>query len=226
MSNDAYKEFANAGYGDYRDMAKDLPADKIAGWVKDPRTPPFRLGLYGFMLGHCGQEAHIAVLRGRLEDPKTTVGIDGLLAGYLLLKPKEGWHHVCAILRDPRHEWKQRYAALGTIRFFWEYRSDVVDKKELAEAVARLLEQKDIADQGINDLRKWQCWDMTGRILALCGKEPYANPLVRKAILRFCLQSPTPEARRYVDQQRARDPQGVHDTEEQLKPKPANPGTR
>jgi hypothetical protein len=226
VSEDAYKEFANAGYGDYRDMARDLPADKIAGWLKDRRTPPFRLGLYGFMLGHCGKEAHIAVLRGRLEDPKTTKGIDGILAGYLLLRPREGWDRVCAILGDPRRELMQRYAALGTVRFFWEYRSDVVDKKELAEGVARLLEQKDLADQGINDLCKWQCWDMTGRILGLCTKEPYANPLVRRAILRFCLQCPRPEARRYVDLQRARDPQGVHDTEEQLKPKVPAAGAR
>src|SRR5262249_1960283 len=32
ISNDALKEFGKADYADYKDMAKDLPADKIAGW--------------------------------------------------------------------------------------------------------------------------------------------------------------------------------------------------
>src|SRR5919197_241791 len=46
ISNDAYKEFANADYKDYRDMAKALPADKVAKWLQDPETPSFRYGLY------------------------------------------------------------------------------------------------------------------------------------------------------------------------------------
>jgi len=228
VSNDAYKEFANADYKDYRDMAKDLPADKIAGWLRDSRTPAFRLGLYASMLGHCGKEEHVSLLRHLLDDPekKTATGVDGILAGYLLLKPKEGWQYLNGILGDARREFMQRYAALRTLRFFWDYRSDVVSKKDLMEGVARLLEQKDITDLAIEDLRKWQCWDLTDRILSLCNKEAYEIPIVRRAILRFCLGSPKPEAARYVEQQRKKDAQGVADAEELLKleqPAPAAP---
>ena len=64
ISTDAYKEFANADYKDYRDMAKSLPADKIANWLEDPNTPAFRYGLYASMLGHCGKaEARRAAAR-------------------------------------------------------------------------------------------------------------------------------------------------------------------
>jgi hypothetical protein len=90
--------------------------------------------------------------------------------------------------------------------------------------VARLLEQKDITDLAIEDLRKWQRWEMTGRILGLCQKEAYEIPIVRRAILRFCLQSSSPEAKRYVEEQRRKDSQGVADAEELLKlEQPAQP---
>ena len=55
------KEFklnGNADYKDYHEMAKHLPADKIAKWLQDPNTPAFRYGLYASMLGHCGTEKH------------------------------------------------------------------------------------------------------------------------------------------------------------------------
>jgi len=70
ISNDAYKEFGNADYKDYRDMAKELPADKIAKWLEDPNTPAFRYGLYASMLGHCGAAKHAALLRTMLDDPQ------------------------------------------------------------------------------------------------------------------------------------------------------------
>src|SRR3989442_10049293 len=70
VSNDAYKEFANADYKDYHDMAKSLPADKVAKWLQDPETPSFRYGLYASMLGHCGTDKHAELLRKMLDDPQ------------------------------------------------------------------------------------------------------------------------------------------------------------
>src|SRR5262249_44055973 len=89
ISSDAYREFANADYKDYRDMAKDLPADKIAGWLKDPNTQTLRLGLYASMLGHCGTAKHAKELRTLLDTPTRGLGggLDGMLAGYVMLEP-------------------------------------------------------------------------------------------------------------------------------------------
>ncbi len=72
IAMDAFKEFANAPYSDYREMAKDLPADKIAGWLRDPNTPGFRIGLYGSLLGHCGKEEarQAAAVAGRRPRPQ------------------------------------------------------------------------------------------------------------------------------------------------------------
>ena len=103
ISNDAYREFANAPYKDYRDMARDLPADRLAGWLRDAKTPSYRVGLYASMLGHCGKEEHARLLRSLLDSSsqKAVMGLDGVLAGYTLLKPAEGAAYVRGLLKDP-----------------------------------------------------------------------------------------------------------------------------
>src|SRR5262249_8545367 len=155
-------------YKDYRDMAKKLPADKIAKWLEDPNTASYRYGLYASMLGHCGKDKHAEVLRKMLDDPQKRAGsgVDGILAGYALLKPKEGWAYTKAVLEDPKRDFMLRYAALRAVRFFYDSRPDVIKKKELVEGVSKLLEQSDIADLAIEDLRKWGQWESCDQVLA------------------------------------------------------------
>jgi hypothetical protein len=220
ISNDAYMEFANADYKDYRDMAKSLPADRVAKWLGDPKTPAFRFGLYASMLGHCGTKEHAKQLRDLLEKPERRVGmgVDGMLAGYTMLDPKEGWAYVRGIFGDGTKEFLLRYAGLRATRFLHDSRPDLVPMKELTSGVALLLDQKDIADLAIDDLRKWKCWNMTDQVLGLKNKAPYEVPIVRRAILRFCLTATdNAAAKQYVAEQREADPQGVSDVEELLK---------
>jgi hypothetical protein len=219
VSTDAYKEFANADYKDTRDMAKALPADKIAHWLEDPNTPAFRYGLYASMLGHCGTAKHAALLRTMLDDPQKRVstGVDGVLAGYTMLQPKEGWQYIESILKDPAKEFMLRYAALRAVRFFWDSRPDVLDKKDLVQGVCKLLDQSDIADLAIEDLRKWGRWEICDRVLALQNKKSHDVPIIRRAILRFALSCPDKSAAAFVEQARKRDPEMVKDTEELLK---------
>ena len=153
-------------------------------------------------------------------------GVDGILAGYMMLKPKEGWEYTRGILKDSRKEFMFRYAALRAVRFLWDYRPDLVARKDLAEGVAQLLDQNDIADLAIEDLRKWQRWDLADRVLGLQNKPAYELPIVRRAILRYALSCPDPAAARYVAEQRKKDPQAVNDAEELLKLEQESAGAR
>jgi hypothetical protein len=219
ISNDAYKEFGNADYKDYRDMAKGLPPDKIAKWLQDPNTPAYRYGLYASMLGHCGKEKHAEILKKMLDDPtkQASSGIDGILAGYAMLKPKEGWQQVHDILKNPKKEFMLRYAALRAARFFHDSRPDVVKKKDLVEGVCQLLGQSDIADLAIEDLRKWGQWEVCDQVLELQGRKSHDVPIIRRAILRYALSCPGAAATAYVEKCRKQDPEMVKDTEELLK---------
>jgi hypothetical protein len=220
IANDAFKEFGNADYKDYKDMAHNLPADKIAGWLEDPNTPAFRHGLYASMLGHCGKERHAELLHKLLSDPTKVAssGVDGMLAGYAMLKPKDGWAYIKDLLKDPSKEFLQRYAALRSVRFFWDSRPDVVDKKAMVDAVCLLVKQGDIADLAIEDLRKWGRWETTDLVLDLYGKKSHDVPIVRRAILRFALSCPNqPKAKQLLEDLRKRDPEMVKDAEELLR---------
>jgi hypothetical protein len=220
ISNDAYKEFANADYKDYADMAKSLPADKIAQWLQDPNTPAFRYGLYASMLGHCGTDKHAAVLREMLDDPKKRVssGIDGILAGYTMLKPKEGWAAIRAVLQDADKEFMLRYAALRAIRFFWDSRPDILPKKDLLDGICLVLDQGDIADLAIEDLRQRGCWDVAERVIGLYGKKSHDVPIIRRAILRYALScQQKPVAAALVKELRQKDPEMVKGAEDLLK---------
>jgi hypothetical protein len=220
VSLDAFKEFAAAPYQDYRDMAKDLPADRIAFWLRDTKTNPTRYGLYASMLGHCGKPEHAADLRRMLDDPlrKSSMGNDGLLAGYIMLAPHEGWAYLTGILRDASKDFSTRYAALRTVRFFWDLRPDLIAQKDLIAGIRPLLNQSDIADLAIEDLRKWKRWELAKEVLALRERKSHNIPIVQRAILRYALSCPeNADAVALVDTLRKKDPRMVKDAEELLR---------
>jgi hypothetical protein len=141
-----------------------------------------------------------------------------VLTGYTMLKPKEGWKYLNAIFQDPRKDFMLRYAALRTARFFWDSRPDVIDHKTLVAGVSTLLEQSDIADLAIEDLRKWGCVNLCDRVLGLHRKKSHDIPIVRRAILRFALScKDQPQAARFVEAMRKKDAEFVKDAEELLK---------
>ncbi len=230
VSNDALKEFGNADYKDYRDMAKSLPADKIAGWLDDKNTPSYRYGLYASLLGHCGTAKHAKQLREMLENEDKPVmgGLDGIIAAYTMLSPKEGKAYIEKVVKDPKKDFMVRYAALRALRFCWQYRTDLVSQKEIAECAAPLIAQKDIADLAIEDLRKWGRWEMADRVLAVRDTEAYKTPIVRRAVLRYALRcKDNAKIDTYLKEQRAKDPEGVKQAEEllELTESPVTPPT-
>lgn len=229
ISNDAYKEFAKADYADYQEMAKSLPADKIKGWLTDEtgKVQAYRFGLYASLLGHCGKPEDAEVLKKMLDnkDKLLGAGVDGIMASYTMLKPKEGWEFIATNMRDPSKHFMIRYNALKAVRFFWTYRPDLVKKKDMIEAVTSLTEQEDLADMAIEDLRRWKCWDLADRILALRTHKVYETPIVRRSILRYALDCKDNAACvAFVNEMRKKDPEMVRDTEELLRLQEPTPG--
>ena len=111
-----------------------------------------------------------------------------------------------------------RYAALRAVRFLHDFRTDVVAKKELINGLNVLLEQEDIADLAIEDLRKWQVWDHADKVLAVCKTPAFKLPIVKCAVLRYCLQCQgVHTAAAFVAERRKADPDAVKEAEELLK---------
>ncbi|HYV37058.1 MAG TPA: hypothetical protein VE988_15230, partial [Gemmataceae bacterium] len=221
VSMDAYREFQKADDTDIRIVAKQLPAQAIVGWLSDPNTPTYRLGLYALLLGHCGNpKTHGDLLYSLIDNPKKReiAGIEGIMAGYVMLQPQEGWIFLQKILQsDKADEFNERYGALNTLRFFWDNRHDALSKQQILQGVTLALAVPDIADFAMDDLRIWKQWDMTDKVLDLFKKPSHDSPIIDRAILRFALCSKTPRAVEFVAAQRKRDPVWVSDTEEVLR---------
>jgi len=220
ISNDAYTEFANADYPDLKAMAKDLPAARVVKWLENPDTPSVRVGLYANMLGHCGRKEDAKVLKKLLDDPerRNGSGIDGIMAAYTMLEPKAGWAVISAQLKDKESDFLARFAALRAVRFLHDYRAaDAAAKKQYRDGVCVLLNQADIADLAIEDLRKWKAWDRADKVLAVTKTDAYEPAIVKRAVLRYCLQCKgNKAAEKYVADRRKDDAEAVSEALELL----------
>ena len=233
ISSDALNEFGYADYKEVRDLATKIPADKVLKWLTDPNTSPSRFGLYGLLLGHCGKKEDAKTIHALLSQPDRAYssGLDGMLAAYVLLDKAAGWDYAMGLLKNPKNDFPIRYAGLKLMRFFYEFRPDVVPQKDVIEGMKLLAAQADMADLPIEDLRKWGQWQLTPFVLAFT-KEPSHNsiPIVRRSILRFAIASPAnqTEAKAYVEEIRKQDPDRVKFVEQTLMdelPKPVAPMT-
>jgi hypothetical protein len=225
ISTDAFSEFGNAEYKDVRPLAEKLDPALILQWLKDPNTRASRFGLYGLLIGHCGKTEHAKAIRELLDDPNRSYssGLDGVMAGYIMLDPKAGWEYLAAVAKDAKKEFPVRYAALKTARFFWEYRPDLVPNAQVLDVMHALIAQSDLADLPIEDLRKWKCWDQTAKVLAFADKESHNTiPIVARSLLKFALSAAAADpnnkpAHEYVKAQREKNAKKVEFLEDLLK---------
>jgi hypothetical protein len=219
VAADAFFEFARAADADILKAAKQLDPAKARKLLADPNTPAERLGVFAFLLGVSGGPADAAFLAGMLnENPLTersASAFGGLLAGYVLLAPKDGWAFTHVVLGDAKRAYSVRLSAIGTVRFFQATRGNE-SKAEVLKCCAALLPHGDLADQAIEDLRRWGYWDLTTDVLAQFGKPTHDAPIVRRCIVRYALCCPADEAKRFVAAVRQTDPKLVRDVEETL----------
>jgi hypothetical protein len=237
ISADAYNEFAYADYKEIHELAPQLPSDTLLKWLKDPNTRASRFGLYGLLIGHSGKPEHAKELRALLDDPdrKFSSGLDGMLMGYTILDKKAGYEYILKLIGDPSSEFLVKHAGLKALRFMWEYRPDVLTKKQILDAMSVLMGHADIADMPVDDLRKWKAWEMTTTVLNLAKLESHNTlPINRRAILKFAIAASWADpkntaAAAYVEKVRKEDPERVKLIEDLLKdemkpaPKPPEP---
>src|SRR6185312_16000248 len=122
IAADAFSEFARASDAEILKAAGQLDAAKVRKLIADPDTPADRLGVFAFLLGVCGKPADAEFLAGFVKQTplpeRTSAAFGGLLAGYVLLAPKDGWAFTAAVLADEKRGYAERLSAIGTVRFF------------------------------------------------------------------------------------------------------------
>lgn len=210
VANDAYAEFANAPYGEITEVAELMPRERIRGWIKSPDTPVTRLGLYGLMMGLCGESEDAALMRDRIVEPTDDfrLGIDGIMSGYLLLTGEKGLDEIdrtkleTKVLLDEQGRpvldedgqpkplpFSETYAAMQALRFMQRYAPEIIDAERLKQSMRILLDRPELADLVIADLARWKDWSVQDKLMELYGAEEYDIPSIKRAIVRYMLVS-------------------------------------
>lgn len=223
IATDAFKEFGKADYADVVKMVKtygdDAMRKRLQVWLKDPNTAIYRYGLLGLMLGLCGKQEDGELFLSLLNDPDKSLisGIDGILAGYILVDKANGWKYTQSLVSSSNLDFNKRYAALRTIRFLWESHIGYIPQEDLLKTMATFVSQGDIADLAIEDLRKWKQWKFTALIIEQGKRETHLAPIVQRAILRYMLSVPDDAAAKaYVENVRKLHPDKIKDAQEIL----------
>jgi hypothetical protein len=217
IAGDAYREWAMASNLEVALIAGKLSPNELRGWLVDKNTPSHRLSLYGFLLGACGNDRDAEVLRRYILNPDERMGpaLDGLLAGYIRLREEDGWKLTKQILGDEKRPFTQRHSILRMLRFVHGSQLQQA-RKHLVECAAIMLGEPDMTDLAITQLRQWQMWDLTSRILKLYGTKAADAPITKRAIMRYALTSPEPEAKRFVEDLKKKDPELLQDVLEAM----------
>ena len=226
VANDAFMEFAKASDMEIGAVAKKLPADKLRAWVNNKATPGERIGLYTFLLGACGNPDDADLLRKMLQpvdqstktyDERTRKAFDGILAGYISLRPKEGWELALATLKDDGQSLEVRLGVVRTLRFFYQAHPKET-KDNVVKGMLSMLARNDLADVAIEDMRRLKIYDLTPEILGLYGRKGYESRLMCETIVRYALACKDDmTAQKFLAERRQNDGELVREVEDSLK---------
>lgn len=192
ISADAYGEFAKANYDDIRALAPDMPREKLRDWLESPETSASRLGLYGLMLGLCGTPDDVELMQRKIThvDGDFRLGIDGVMGGYLLLTGEHGLDVLDDTkLKNLKSPFSETYAAMGAIRFIWQYNRERIPAERLKASMRLLLERSELTDLVITDLARMEDWSAQDRLMEMYGADHFNIPSIKRAIVRYMLVS-------------------------------------
>ncbi|MCH8828287.1 MAG: hypothetical protein IID45_01785 [Planctomycetes bacterium] len=190
IASDSHLEFRRASFAEIKALAKRLPREKLRRWLRDSKTPQTRIGLYGLMLGVCGN-ADDAKLLKRIILARTgdfRLGIDGVISGYLMLTGPKGLDLIDRNkLKYRKTPFSETYAAMLALRFVWTIAGDKIGKERLRQSMRLFLTRPELADLAIGDLRRWKDWSLQDRLMRLYDDEKFDTPAIKRAIVRFML---------------------------------------
>ncbi|MCA9110126.1 MAG: hypothetical protein KDA52_09280 [Planctomycetaceae bacterium] len=188
VATDAFTVIAASKYEELSALREELPRKELRRWVFGNKPLKGQLGVYGMLLGICGDASD----RQRLEDLalETTgelrLGIAGVMGGYLLLAGPEGLNVLDRefLLKDSCSS-SDRYAVIDSLRFIWDYGDGCIDKERLRQSVRRQLDITEFPELSITDLARWEDWSVTTELLARYQSPPDKH--IDTAIVNFMI---------------------------------------
>ncbi len=191
ISDDAFGEFANAAYADVAKLNKQLPREKLRKWLTSKDVSPGRTGLYGMMLGLCGNADDAKLMEEKIveQTDEFRLGVDGIMGGYLLITGEKGLELIeKQKLTNSKAPFSETYAAMQALRFMWQYGDGRISIDRLRQSMRLLLDRPELADLVIADLSRMKDWSVQDKLMSLYDAEENI-PSVKRAIVRYMLSS-------------------------------------
>ncbi len=192
IAEDAFAELTAIPMESLVAHADDLPRDLLRHSLRNPDLNPARIALYALMLGLCGDGEDAAFMREKIAEPVDgfRLGIDGVMAAYLLLTGERGLEVIEQLkLHDKNQPFSETYAALQAVRFLWTYGDGRLTRVRLQEALHPLIDRPEVADLVIADLSRWKDWSVQPRLMELFGAKDHNIPCIKRAIIRYMIWS-------------------------------------
>lgn len=212
LDKDAYDEFAKAPYEDVKALAPHFNREKLWKWIGDDQIAASRKRLYYLMLSLCGQaedrEKLEQMLVNRSHDVPTEA-LDSIIAAYLALAGVEGMPLIEEQFftgADTSRE--DVFAAVTAVRFHGE-EEDIIPRPRLQEAFRRLLDKPQTAELVVSDLARWEDWTVMDRLVELFRTAEPSTYFIRTPVVQYLSVCPLPEAKQYLEELKAIDPQAV-----------------
>lgn len=213
---DAWTEFASADFEQIAPIVDRLPHDKLSAIMAGTLDKsimlqsPEWLGLYGMLLGMCGNESDAQTLQDLVLAPADSpdmprLGIDGVMGGLLLLQGEEGLELLIShVVDNPSAPIAEHFAVRNACSFMWSYGNERVPLARLEEVVRVYLHEPQLTAVVLPDLARWKDWESIGVIAELHARPDLAEAVTQKTFVQFLLAaerevavnpdtSPTPE---------------------------------
>ncbi|MFO0978033.1 MAG: hypothetical protein U0996_16625 [Planctomycetaceae bacterium] len=182
---DAWAEFGGAAYADVKVVRHLFRPEKLRAWISDPLMSPERLGLYGLMLGLCGEPSDAEFLLQNQRNSNTgefRFGGEGLMAGYLLLTGEEGLQHCREQALSASATDSLRHAFIQSLQFFMSYEPDVLSRESICGSMREMLAVPSMRDIAITNLARWEDWSILPQLMTMYETE-YANDAAGQRII-------------------------------------------
>ncbi|MDQ3332695.1 MAG: hypothetical protein M3552_18955 [Planctomycetota bacterium] len=193
IAADVFAELAMIDRAALEAQRARLPADVLRKLVDESATSGEQLGLYGYLLGLCGEPADAGRLRQRfLNADGFAGGADGLAAGYWLLAGEQGLatletHVLLSEHKSPLHA----AAMFEALRFFRDCEGSPFSRERLRNAACCGFTRPDTADLAIGYLVAGREWDALPRVIELLDVEdtdPTRQRAVQVMAVRYLLE--------------------------------------
>ncbi|MGD9856520.1 MAG: hypothetical protein AB7U20_16355 [Planctomycetaceae bacterium] len=192
VATDAFSVLGSARYEDIAVLKDELPRENLRRWTFGQEKIKGQLGVYGMLMGLCGDETDCDKLEALVLDTRGPddfrLGISGVMGGYLLLSGTDGLEVLeRAFLANGASSASDQAAAMEALRFIGQYAEDRIRKPRLAQSLRRNLATIGFPELAIADLARWQDWSSAGELIQLYDGPQQPDKYVKRAIIQFMI---------------------------------------